>query len=344
MRFRLRTLLLLLTAVGVWLGLTVEQARRQRQAVTAILSAGGTIKYVHDEHFDLPQSAPPGPRWLRRLIGDEFFFHVDGVIFRESRAKPSDLVHLKTFRKLRLLSLAGIKVSDDDVRNVVAHHPALIWLDLGDTGVSDKALAYLAPLKLTWLGLSGNELSDASLVHLRAFPGISVLVLGRNKLRGDGLAHLAAMRKLKTLNLSENPLQAEALRQVSKLGGLEVLYLTKTNVPESALVHLKDMELAILGLQHNRLTDRGLKELGDMRGIGFLYLEHADLMPGGLGHLCRLPWLDEIRLNGTVVGDDDLLRLSGCPKLRTVFAKQTKVTSAGAAKLKSVAPLVTIIY
>ena len=152
------------------------------------------------------------------------------------------------------------------------------------------------------------------------------------------------MRELKTLNLSENPLQAESLCQVSKLRSLEVLYLTKTNVPESALVHLKDLELAILGLQHNRLTDRGLKELGDMRGIGVLNLNHADLTLGGLDHLCRLPWLDEIRLNGTVVGDDDLLRLAGCPKLRTVFAKKTKVTSAGAAKLKSAAPLITITY
>ena len=138
MRYRLRTLLLLLTAIGVWLGFTVEQARRQRQAIAAVLHAGGTVRYAHNEQ----QTAPPGPQWLRRLIGDEFFFVVDGVYFYKSRATRSHLVHLKTFRNLQFVSLSGIKITDEDLRQIVAQHPGLIYLDLADTGVSDEGLAH----------------------------------------------------------------------------------------------------------------------------------------------------------------------------------------------------------
>ena len=44
-RFGLRTLLIFLTVLCVWLGFQVNAARRQHAAVQAILQAGGTVAY-----------------------------------------------------------------------------------------------------------------------------------------------------------------------------------------------------------------------------------------------------------------------------------------------------------
>jgi len=44
-RFSLRTLLLLIAALCVWLGIQVNAARRQKDAVAAILNTGGAVHY-----------------------------------------------------------------------------------------------------------------------------------------------------------------------------------------------------------------------------------------------------------------------------------------------------------
>src|SRR6476659_4651164 len=86
-RFSLRTLLLLITALCVWLGIQVNAARRQREAVAAILKAGGRVHYDYEivpqpwppktlqtgiYGID-PQAKLPGPAWLRQGIGDDSF-------------------------------------------------------------------------------------------------------------------------------------------------------------------------------------------------------------------------------------------------------------------------------
>src|SRR5689334_19583107 len=103
LRFSLRTLLLLIAVLCVWLGIQVNAARRQREAVTAILKAGGTVYYDYqfvplprplgsprgwgsDKQFDKSQS-PPGPAWLRQWVGDEYFRTVVLVNFYD--AKPN---------------------------------------------------------------------------------------------------------------------------------------------------------------------------------------------------------------------------------------------------------------
>lgn len=95
--FSLRTLVVLLTALAVWLGVIVNRAREQQEAVNAIEALGGRVGYDW-EMIDVPYRgdfAPPimtnnrfittteprGPSWLRRLIGDDYFQRVVFVAF-----------------------------------------------------------------------------------------------------------------------------------------------------------------------------------------------------------------------------------------------------------------------
>ena len=92
-QFSLRTLFVLLTVLCVWLAVTVNRARKQREAVAAIEAVGGMVLYEHQ--YD--DSEPPGPKWLRELVGDEYFVSVDVVFFVE--ATDADLEHMEAMKR-----------------------------------------------------------------------------------------------------------------------------------------------------------------------------------------------------------------------------------------------------
>jgi hypothetical protein len=84
--FSLRSFFIAMTIFSIWLGVAVNRARQQREAVKQLEAICG--KPVHDWEperriFGLPapppRTHPPGPSWLRRLLGDEFFQEVRDV-------------------------------------------------------------------------------------------------------------------------------------------------------------------------------------------------------------------------------------------------------------------------
>lgn len=81
-QFRLRTLLLVITAIGIALAIQVNRAARQRRRVAAFLDAGATVYYGYQ--FDPsrklhPRAEPPVPRLVGNLLGDHFFTSVARV-------------------------------------------------------------------------------------------------------------------------------------------------------------------------------------------------------------------------------------------------------------------------
>ena len=58
----------------------VTKAHRQKAAVETILSDGGTVHYDYQRvegGGDDPRREPPGPVWLRKLLGDDFVTNVN---------------------------------------------------------------------------------------------------------------------------------------------------------------------------------------------------------------------------------------------------------------------------
>src|SRR5262245_13888831 len=100
LRFSLRTLLLLVTvACGAfgWLGYKMRLVERQRAAVEAIQKLGGRVYFAHD------QGPAPGPAWLRKLLGEDFFATVTYVALSEKDISDSALAHLGAFEQLQHL-------------------------------------------------------------------------------------------------------------------------------------------------------------------------------------------------------------------------------------------------
>lgn len=111
--FSLRTLFILMTAFALRLGVVVNRAQEQREAVEAIEAFGGSVCYdwqdvpldaAHPFWLDGPLT-PPGPVWLRRRVGDEFFQDAVGASFWAETDALKAIAYLKRLRKLKIITV-----------------------------------------------------------------------------------------------------------------------------------------------------------------------------------------------------------------------------------------------
>jgi hypothetical protein len=99
--FSLKALLIVITAIAIWLGLYVKSFRDRRTAVNAIEKLDGAmgIKYF-------------GPVWLRKRVGDEkYSWDPAGVHFNRSLSVgelESAMPYLKSFHRLHDLTIHGV--------------------------------------------------------------------------------------------------------------------------------------------------------------------------------------------------------------------------------------------
>ena len=79
----------------------MQQAKKQRTAVAAVRSLGGSLSY----DGLLATGEAPGPVWLQKLLGEDFFVTVDGVKFDEIEVTDADLENLQGLSQLHWLNL-----------------------------------------------------------------------------------------------------------------------------------------------------------------------------------------------------------------------------------------------
>lgn len=159
LRFSLRTLLVFVVVLSVpltWFAWRLEKARRQREAVEAILGLGGVVAYDYqvDESGEWIEGAEPtAPEWLRKLLGDDFFCDVLCVdVFPAPKFGDDEARHLKGLTELEHLYLFS--------------------------QISDSGLAHLEGLtKLKTLSLNGTQISDSGLAHLEGLTRLETLYL-----------------------------------------------------------------------------------------------------------------------------------------------------------------------
>ncbi len=124
-QFSIRSLLALVVVVALpfsWLAVEMKAAKRQKEAVAAIVSGGGHVSY--DWQVDtnvaylpnavgyLPSAQPTCPSWLRGLLGDDFVGEVAYVRFvgglsQFTEARQGRLRCLSQIKKLMLFSNNG---------------------------------------------------------------------------------------------------------------------------------------------------------------------------------------------------------------------------------------------
>ncbi len=130
-QFSLRALLVALTLVGVWLGIAVAPAQRQRRAVKAIEAVGGSVEYDWQRTEGGSDPFPNGPTWLRRLIGDDYFQSVECVYLLGSADETVKTIpHLKRLKGLKTL-VFGMHSDRSALREVEQALPQCEFVGVG---------------------------------------------------------------------------------------------------------------------------------------------------------------------------------------------------------------------
>lgn len=219
-KFSLRTLLIGMALLAIWLAIQTHRARNQQQAVTALTNLKVQIGY--DWHYNennplqsIPNAAPPGPKWLRKAIGDQYFVRVVRLNFEQTETNDADLRWLESL---------------PDVR----------WLSLYDTRVTNKGMKYLASLpKLENLYIFGTEIGDAGLQHVRKLKALREIQCSGNPISDEGLQHLSALAQLEDVRVGYTKVTDSGLKHLERLRNLRYLDLRGTQVSEQGVATLQ---------------------------------------------------------------------------------------------------------
>ena len=165
-RYSLRTLLLVFVAISVglgWFTARMKEAKRQRAAVSTIVSLSGLVVY-DDQPEDLT-AAPttsPVPGWLRNLLGEDFFHTA---------------VHVVAF--------------NDASMEAVRELPEIRRLDFVGGPATDAGLVHVRRLsRLEKLNLSDTQITDAGLEHLQGLTQLRELCLRGTRVTKEGVSTL----------------------------------------------------------------------------------------------------------------------------------------------------------
>ncbi len=254
-QYSLRTLLVFVTLFAFacsWLGVKLQQAKRQKEVVEAILKAGGIVSY--DYQFDasgndIQGAVPPGPAWLRKLLGDDLFTSATEVSFGNKNVSNNDLAHLKDLPKLETLAISLIP----------------------NNNISLQPIKRLTRLK--YLTLAYMQIDDAQLENLKGLIRLQSLNLLNTSITDAALENFKELIQLDSLNLSGTKITDAGLENLKRLTQLVNLDLSNTNIADAGLAHIRGLSrIQLLRLPGTQITDAGLEHLKGLTQLAYLFL------------------------------------------------------------------------
>jgi len=217
LQYSVRSLLVLtlLAAIGLgWVRHEMNRLQAEEEAVAAIRALGGTVLYETNPFTD----EPPGPGWLRWVLGENFFREVEQVRF-PAGVDDDAVRHLDRLRGLSDLDLRGARVTNAGLEPVWRKR-GLIKLDLGSTALTDDDSPRLAGLRqLKALHLSNTAITDRSVRTLTSLSKLASLNLFGTHVTPEGVRQLRSALPSLESNLAWTPAPPEWQRQIA--AGLE---------------------------------------------------------------------------------------------------------------------------
>ncbi len=194
LRFSLRTLLVLVTALGVWLGIAFNRAREQTHIVQTIYETGYVYyDYSRDEDGGYDAYGTSGvPTWLLENMGEDFFHDVGFVDVNE--VTDETLKVICKLPEIRLLFLDESTITNQGIESLKRQRNLEV-LEIDSPYVDDESLLHLASLPtLQELKLRNSpQITDRGLDHLTALVNLSRLWLDDTGVTNSGAAKLARL-------------------------------------------------------------------------------------------------------------------------------------------------------
>ena len=197
--------------------LRLQTARRQREAVAAILKTGGDVAYSCDFDRDGFRLIVPGPRLpgiLNRLLGDDFFYSVVVVAMGKS-ATDSDIKYLDDLPGLRALGLSSTHCTDSAIRNR-KWIGQLQWLGVPDAITNDgmRSLVFASQLRILQIGRT--QIGDAGLESIGKIPSLEELYAAETRVTDSGLKHLKGLSRLRVLDVYKTKVTWAGVKELMK--------------------------------------------------------------------------------------------------------------------------------
>jgi internalin A len=345
---------------------TIRQSEKWQAAGALAIVEAGEVVTLHVDAATIDTKALGELSSLRRLKQlsirqptDDIIDHLNGLdaleslILYDGSITGEGLAKLSQLGNLRRLTVTS-RVSDADVSGLYKCQ-RLEHLDLADSTLTvPGALDLLRQLpQLRLLKFPEGELKAHELIVQGSLPAMSIGQLAQiprieslqAELSYQALRHLGQIQQLQVLSVSGPEISDSALMYLWPLPKLARLDVTRTQVtPAGALACLPNMPALLkLSFPHGEFRMKGdgqacevdltgdlpttvFEQLGCLAHCEKLNLDGAHFAPGALGHLRRLSVLREIRLNGSSIGDDDLLSLIELPGLLRLDIERTNVT------------------
>lgn len=234
-RFGLRAFFIVVAAISILLGSYVVRVREQRVAVAAIRNWGGQVRFSYElsdrERLDrsvlmmraastqasppvFADPLPPGPEWLREILGDDFFSSV--VVVESKTLERVDLQTLKPLKGIKRLTFFGARIVDDDLQHL-KHLGNLEILHLSATKITDCGIHHLLALpKLKILSLNYTAVADEGVRQLLTAPALEHLEINNTNVTDATLANLRNLPSLKSLGIRHTQVTAEALKEFQR--------------------------------------------------------------------------------------------------------------------------------
>ena len=249
-RFSLRTLLILVTAACIFLGMKMSKVHKQNQVVDTIGKLGGKVLFKYENKECVSANRPSGfwsQSWLRRITTSNFF--------REAVKVDLSAEHFS--------ENPDLQVTDAHIA-ILPNAPTLEVILLAHREkISDESLKYIAQLKrLRIITLGSTGVEGRGLRHLVALPKLEGLHLAFLPLSDADILPLASASNLKWINLNHTNISDNGLSTVGKLASLEKLYLNSTEITDAGLTKLYGLsQLRIIMLGNTNVTNKGFDNL-----------------------------------------------------------------------------------
>ncbi len=228
-RVSVRTLLVVVAVVAIpmrMLGVRLDQKRGERQTVQMLHHLRNEAAYDYEYSYGQLQgdgetysqwdwgAAPYGPRWLRSILGDDFFSKV--IYVKVYGADDKLLQAIGSLTDLRVLELHGAKITDDGLSSLAAL-TNLEELRLSAENVTDAGIAHLAGLKkLRVLDLHFLELTGVGLKRLNGLTRLEFLNLSYTTVKDQDILVLGDFTQLKSIDLDGTETTDAGVRELQK--------------------------------------------------------------------------------------------------------------------------------